>query len=56
MPFISDGAPEVTLMRADGSVVAELVADADGLYRYTWLASERALGEQQLPSQGAQCL
>ena len=46
--FISDGAPEVTLMRADGSVVAELVADADGLYRYTWLASERALGEQQL--------
>ena len=46
--FISDGAPEVTLMRTDGSVVAELVADADGLYRYTWLASERALGEQQL--------
>ena len=46
--FISDGAPEVTLMRTDGSVVAELVADADGLYRYTWLASERAHGEQQL--------
>ena len=46
--YVTDDERLVTLMDALGHPIATIGPSDDGLYRYTWLAAERPLGEQTL--------